>query len=95
MPAGPDTKRVVEMACLLRTVAPDIWDKFTDAMRAYSDDLTRQVVRAAPDHLFRAQGMAITAQEIAQLLKDAPELYERNREFERNERTRTNVANSR
>lgn len=94
MPAGPDTRRLTEMAVLLRSAAPDVWTQFVYEMIKYSDEITKTVIRAAPDHLFRAQGMAITANELADIFRTAHELHERNREFERSERTRKpNVAN--
>lgn len=71
------TARIVETAMLLRAVAPDLWEQFVLAMREYAAATTSEMVRCPPEMLPRAQGMAITANDLAVTLVSAHKLKDR------------------
>ena len=73
----PDMTGLVEAAVALRSDAPASWQKFCDAMQAYSYQITDQMVKCPPELLPRAQGMALQANEITGILNDAPKLMEK------------------
>lgn len=76
--AGPDSRRIVEMGTFLRGAAPDAWNQFVAAFLIYAADMNQQMMRCDPTMLVKAQGMAIAAAEIAEMLKSAHELHEKN-----------------
>lgn len=81
----PDNTRLVEAAVRLRAGAHgDTWDNFLMAMREYAAHSTTEILRASPDMLYRAQGMAIAANEISSTLVKAPEIYEKTMQGKRN-----------
>jgi hypothetical protein len=75
-----DTRELIQSAMMLREGAPAAWDSFVVAMRRYSATVNAEMIRADPDKLLRAQGMAIMANEIAMLLHKAPEEFQKHRE---------------
>ena len=60
----------------LRAQAPDSWEHLVEAMNGYSAQVLAETLRAPPELIVRAQGMAIQANEIAGILRDAPKMYE-------------------
>lgn len=72
-----DNSRLVAASMQLRGVAPAEWDVFLQAMREYSAAMIAEMVRSDPALLLRAQGMALAANEIASVLKDAPSLHDK------------------
>jgi hypothetical protein len=74
-----DNRRLVEAAMQLRGVEPTVWDEFVMAMREYAAATTTDMLRSPPELLMRAQGMALAANEIATVLREAPQLYEKMR----------------
>jgi hypothetical protein len=75
----PNLGRLIEAAMALRAEAPHGWTEFLSAMGEYSASITAEMVKCPPELLPRAQGMAIQATEIAGVLRDAPQLYEKAR----------------
>jgi hypothetical protein len=71
------TARLIDAALILRGEAPEAWDQFVMAMREYSAAAATEMVRCDPAMLQRAQGMAITANDIAMTLHNAPKIKER------------------
>jgi hypothetical protein len=76
----PDSSKIVQSAMMLREHNPQGWDNFVQAMREYSAQINMEMVKANPDLLMRAQGMAICAQEIAMILLNAPQTFEKMRQ---------------
>ena len=60
----------------LRGASPDLWQRFIVAVAEYSVGMQGEMVRAAPELLMRAQGMALAANEIAGILANAPKLQD-------------------
>ncbi|MET0720985.1 MAG: hypothetical protein ABWY64_09145 [Tardiphaga sp.] len=81
------TRELLEAAVALRGSQPDLWEKFLLGMRAYSAAATAEMMRCDPALLMRAQGMALSAHDIVQLLATAPEQLEKLREKARGKET--------
>jgi hypothetical protein len=73
----PTIGRLVEASMALRAEAPRGWEEFQRAMSEYAAQVTAEMLRAPPELLNRAQGMAIQATEIATTLREAPQTYEK------------------
>lgn len=73
----PDISGLVKSAVSLRQMAPELWEQFVHEMRVYSASVNADLIRCAPELLPRAQGMAIQANELAMILKDAPQILEK------------------
>jgi len=73
----PSNARLVKAAMTLRGEAPQAWAEFVEAMHEYAEQAAVDMVRCAPDMLVRVQGMALQASEIANVLKNAPQLSEK------------------
>lgn len=74
-----DTGGLVVAGMMLREASPQAWDNFVLEMRKLSAAVNTEMVKASPDLLLRAQGMALMANEIALTLVNAPETYDRMR----------------
>ena len=72
-----DLRNLVDASMRLRAAAPDEWEKFVHAMREYGAASTTDMLRAAPELLLKAQGMAVQANEIAGILRDCAQLQEK------------------
>lgn len=79
MPA--DSKHLVEAALLLRAMAPHEWEQFCLSMREYAAQQVTEMMKCDPALLLRAQGMAIMAGEIAEIVVNAPKIAERAQQF--------------
>ena len=73
----PNLGRLVQAGMVLRSESPHGWQEFVSAMSEYSANITAEMVKCPPDLLPRAQGMAIQATEIAGVLRDVAQLYEK------------------
>lgn len=73
----PDHTEIVQSAVMLRETDPRTWDNFLMAVRKYSAEVNAEMVKASPELLLRAQGMAIMANEIAVILNNAPQLLDK------------------
>lgn len=69
--------RIVEAAMRIRGQSHEAWDEFVMAMREYAAAQTAEMLRAPPEMLLKAQGMAVTANDISTTLLNAPKLYEK------------------
>jgi hypothetical protein len=69
--------KIVDAAMRLRASAPEAWAEFVAAMREYAAGQASEMVRCSPEMLHKAQGMALTATEIAMTLHNAPQLYDK------------------
>jgi len=74
-------EKVVIAAVRLRQSEPELWHGFVQGMRDYAAQIAVDMIKAAPEHLHKAQGMAIMANEIAEIIRQAPEIYERNQKL--------------
>jgi hypothetical protein len=72
-----DSAELVQAAMMLRENNPRGWDDFVLALRRYSAGVNAEMVKAAPELLLRAQGMALMANELAMLCHDVPALWDR------------------
>ena len=72
-----DNSGLVRAAMMLRGEAPAAWAGFVGAFEEYARSMNHELLKAAPDLLQRGQGMALMAHEIAGVLADAPQLYDR------------------
>jgi poly-gamma-glutamate capsule biosynthesis protein CapA/YwtB (metallophosphatase superfamily) len=75
-----DYNRVVEMAMALRAQAPEDWQNFVAAMRDFSVATTADILRAPPELLLKAQGIAVAMTELVSIYQSAPELWEKIRD---------------
>ena len=73
----PNNVGLVRAAMALRGVHTALWAEFVKAMNEYAVSIQADMLKVTPDMLSRAQGMALMAHEIAGVLRDAPELYEK------------------
>jgi hypothetical protein len=71
--------RLVDAAMRLRAQAPEGWEEFVFAMREYAAAQTAEMVKCPLEMLQKAQGMAHTANDLAQTFQNAPKLYEKQR----------------
>ena len=71
------TVKIVDAAMRLRAQSPEVWEQFVYAMREYAATQSAEMVRCPPELLLKAQGMALTATDIATTLMQAPQLYEK------------------
>lgn len=69
--------RIVETAMLLRAAAPESWDQFVMSIREYAAATTSEMLRCDPSQLMRAQGMALAANDLSQILQNAPKLKDK------------------
>jgi len=60
----------------LRAAAPHQWQPFLVALAEYASSMQGEMVRAAPEMLMKAQGMAVAANEISSILINAPKLQD-------------------
>jgi hypothetical protein len=74
MPLNHD--KVVEAAMRLRAGDTVGWDQFVAAVYDHASQMLNETLRAPPDMLQRAQGMAIEAGEFASLLANAAKMHE-------------------
>lgn len=75
----PVTGRIVESAMRIRAESHEAWGEFVQAMREYAAASTAEMLRAPPETLLKAQGMALAANDIATTLMNAPKLHEKAR----------------
>lgn len=75
----PSTARIVDTAVRIRAESHEAWNEFVMAIREYAAGTTAEMLRAPPEMLPRAQGMAMTANDIATTLMNAPKLHEKAR----------------
>lgn len=75
----PSTARIVDTAMRIRAESHEAWNEFVMAIREYAAGTTAEMLRAPPEMLPRAQGMAMTANDIATTLMNAPKLHEKAR----------------
>lgn len=75
----PATGRIVDTAMRLRAESHEAWQEFVLAMREYAAASTSEMLRAPPEMLLKAQGMALAANDIATTLMNAPKLHEKAR----------------
>ena len=61
----------------LRGAVPDLWEAFVLAMLERADEAAKAMVNAPLEMLPRAQGMAIEARDIAKLLAEAPQQFDK------------------
>jgi hypothetical protein len=73
----PATGRIVETAVRLRAAAPETWEEFVMAIREYAAASTTEMLRAPPEMLLKAQGMALCANDIATTLLNAAKLKDK------------------
>ena len=73
----PSNEQLVRTAMELRARAPNEWESFLLAMRAYSAEMMTEILRCPPETLMKAQGMAIMAHEVTMILVEAPKIYEK------------------
>lgn len=85
----PNSAKVIETAMMVREQAPEQWGRFVDAMRSYSTEIAVEMVRSDPSLLLRSQGLAIAANEIAEMLERAPLVYEQMRNLREKTRGQT------
>lgn len=69
------TDEVVIAAVELRGAAPAAWETFVAAVRVHAAAQVSEMLKCPPEMLLKAQGMAQGANEISQLLINAPKLY--------------------
>jgi hypothetical protein len=72
--------KIIDAALVLRAESPDGWERFVEAMREYAAATTAEMVRCNPELLLKAQGMALIANDIANILVNAPKLKEKQHE---------------
>lgn len=75
----PATSHIVNAAMRLRAESNEAWQEFVMAMREYAAASTAEMLRAPPEALQRAQGIALAANDIATTLMNAPKLHEKAR----------------
>jgi hypothetical protein len=73
----PSHDRLVQTAMVLRAESPHGWESFVMAMREFAAATTTEILRCPPEMLQRAQGMALAANELAQVLNEAPKLHDK------------------
>ena len=89
----PDNTELVQAAMMLRESDARAWDAFVLAMRHYSAGVNAEMVKASPDLLLRAQGMAIMANEMAVIFMNTPELFDKIRAARAAEESRRRQPN--
>ena len=72
-----DSSGLVRAAMMLRGEAPAAWTGFVGALEEYATAMNAELLKAAPELLQRGQGMALMEHEIASVLRDAPQLYDK------------------
>jgi len=72
-----DNSGLVRAAMLLRGEAPAAWTGFVGALEEYAKAMNHEMLKCAPELLQRGQGMALMAHEIAAVIADAPQLYDK------------------
>lgn len=75
----PATGRIVDAAMRIRGESHEAWAEFVLAMREYAAASTAEMLRAPPEALAKAQGMALAANDISTTLMNAPKIYEKAR----------------
>ena len=85
----PNSAKVIETSVMLREHAPELWSRFVEAVEDYALLVAADMVRCDIGLLARGQGMAIQANEIATILRNAPKLYEQMRELRERQRAKT------
>lgn len=73
---GVSYDKVVAASMALRSVEPALWEQFVSATGEFAAQVLMDTMRAPPELLARAQGMAIQADSFASTLANAPKLYE-------------------
>lgn len=73
----PDTGKLLEAAMGLRGSAPDVWVEFLKALDEYSAEVSASMLSSPIESLQRAQGMALSINELTQLLMNAPKAYDK------------------
>jgi hypothetical protein len=72
-----DNSGLVRAAMMLRGEAPAAWIGFVGAFEEYAAAVNRELLKCDPALLQRGQGMALMAHELATVLADAPQLYDK------------------
>lgn len=86
MAQAPDTSGLVQRAMQLRAQNPDAWNALVAEMMRYTQQVTKLMISAPPDLILRAQGMALGANELTEILRTAPETYEKMQAAEQRKR---------
>ena len=73
----PEKARLISAAVTLRSHAPEAWEGFVMALREFAAASTAEMLRATPDVLLKAQGIALAANDIATTCREAPTLAEK------------------
>lgn len=71
-----NNEALVLMGMRLRQSQPELWNDFLIAVRDWSNQTAQAMVTADPQHLMRAQGMAIAARELSSIMWETPKLFE-------------------
>ena len=72
-----DTNNLVSAAMALRASAPSAWEHFLQTMDEYSREMAQALLTSPPEALAKAQGMALSINELTQLLINAPRAYDK------------------
>ena len=72
-----DNSGLVRAAMLLRGEAPAAWTGFVGVFEEYAKAMNHELLKCDASLLQRGQGMALMAHEIAAVLRDAPQLYDK------------------
>jgi hypothetical protein len=72
-----DSSGLVRAAMMLRGEAPAAWTGFVGAFQEYAAAMNGEMLKCAPELLQRGQGMALMAHELAAVIADAPQLYDK------------------
>ena len=68
---------LTKAAMSLRQNDHHLWEQFLLALNEYSLQVTSAMLQASPADLQKAQGMAVQAVTLLQILRDAPQNYEK------------------
>ena len=71
-----DDTRLIEAAMVLRANATEGWEQFTAAVANYAALSTADMLRCDPTQLQKQQGVALGLTQLANILENAPKLYE-------------------
>lgn len=71
-----DEDPLIQAAMSLREQSPEVWGRFVEAVRLYSEVTTRGLLRSPPDKLIANQGRAQGVADFALTLEQAPLRFE-------------------
>ena len=74
-----DPGKLIHAAVVLREGSGQNWEQFLLALREYSATVNQEMVRAEPEKLARAQGIALGIQDLLVTLMKAPETFDKMR----------------